>query len=152
MCKVIYCVWPFLANIFTFSSGFFQIFKHLLPKSRMRGKLLSSLKSTVKFSWALGISNLSDDIYTYRKKLIHFHPLKSSDTLSCIKLKLIYGYPHLPWVAVFKGTEDTRLSLFDHEIFPFPFLLLSGQRTWQDSALYSKSTQTLFAGSKAQND
>lgn len=45
----------------------------------MSGKLVDSLKSTVKISQTLGISNLSVDFYIYmkKKKIINFHPLRS---------------------------------------------------------------------------
>lgn len=52
----------------TFSDGFFQIFKHLVSRSGVRGKLVGSLKSAAKTTQTLGISSLSVDFTSIGKK------------------------------------------------------------------------------------
>lgn len=59
---------PCLVIFSTFSDVFLKIFKHLVLKSGLRGKLVGSLKSIVKITQILGISNLSVDFTSMGKK------------------------------------------------------------------------------------
>lgn len=97
----------------TFSDCFFQIFKHLVSKSAMRGKLVGSLKSTVKTSQTLGISNLSVDFYIYRKKIKKTHQFPSIEISSTNQIlsRVIEATPYMSG-CVFTQIEVTWLSLF----------------------------------------
>lgn len=115
----------------TFSDGFFQIFKHLVSRSWMRGELVGSLKSAVKITRTLGISSLSGDFTSIgRKRLINFHLLKSPQQT---KFYLRYrGNTFREWLCFHRNWEpmvaplhilDIRSVIRAKKLFPVCFLV-----------------------------